>query len=565
MQTNGEERERARSLLIHHLLGQLSESEDRWLTEQLRSSESLRAECSALESTVATLREARSLQPSARFRVALERRLDRIDSEHSAARPQGARRNRNGWRFRWHLLGHRLRTSPRLQVQLAASLFPLFIGLGWLFSTTNSADPSAEVETASWDPEVGPIDQSKRTSGEMVDHQTVSNLEDLPPVVPDFVDMTPSTEPVELPEPGSMVDRSPFENPIPVLPTPDGDLPVGPRNDQTVDPAWEVPVRRALRWMLAQQLPDGSWSSQDGEADLGVTVTAVSVLAFVSDGHLGLRHGADDPLGVDRAVRAGVASLLARQDQRVFGRTRDFATETFNHATATLALSEHVSLALAAGATDEQVAVERRAVIEGLDVLEARLRRLFRPGESLQDRRDRRGQGENAAWAAQALASARRSGLNWGMRGIENQEVEAMFTRLANQGRSVNPALAGSRLFNAMIRPEVAEEELDQWSLFITRLVERPESTEPGMRFLVASALAPWHEEALGDRAERWEEFRTRLESGILRQQNPDQGFFDVRLRGSFDGGAVYDTGLCVLTLQVDQRVQQLRRAAAER
>ncbi len=109
------------------------------------------------------------------------------------------------------------------------------------------------------------------------------------------------------------------------------------RGAVTVDPATEQVIEGALRYLAAQQLPNGSWSSQSHQ----VAITAYAMMAFITAGHLpgegpygqqldnGLRFLLDcvrpdgyiaAPIGANNMYGHGIATIVLGE---LYGQTQN--------------------------------------------------------------------------------------------------------------------------------------------------------------------------------------------------------------------------------------------------
>ena len=101
------------------------------------------------------------------------------------------------------------------------------------------------------------------------------------------------------------------------------------QHGQPVPPEVESMYQKGLRFLVAEQEPDGSWSRQN-QGQAGPGITAIAVLAF-------LAHGDDPNVGTYAGpVRKGVRSILAAQNAA----TGYIGTTMYHHGFSTLALAE---------------------------------------------------------------------------------------------------------------------------------------------------------------------------------------------------------------------------------
>jgi hypothetical protein len=548
----------ARDALIDEALGQAEADSSARARTHLERCEECRGEAQQLPATIALLRREAAVAPSPGFLGRVKSALDEADARTLRRPPRrlrGAATSTEGFRFRLAVLAHQLRTSRKWRLRVAAALVPLLFGLGLLLRERMRPPPSPPVVFAPPSrPPPAPPDETRPPldlqPGSLVDWQPV--LEE--PKETGRAPQHPSFE--ELDEPAKQrvteelvkinrLDEEALER-----------LRTGGKGEETApppirpptaDPA-RSPVGRALLWLARNQREDGSFTPGTGEPGLDTGVTALALLALVSDGHVGA--GAS-PLD-DAAARAA-KYLFGQQDpdDGRFRGGRDEAASLFCHSVACYALVEHHVRSRSSSELDpESARADRDRIERALTRLEMDLDRLLSTKAG-----NLRCAGQNAAWAAIALSRARLCGVDFHLSPSSGRRVEQVLERL----RSDEPALvmAASRTIQAMAerspRP-IAAGDL-AWAQAVQEVLERPELAEPSLRYLVASALrgAPPRSGRPADAVQRdaWRLFQARLRDRLLALQSPEGGYFDSgRVWHCFGGGTVYETALAVLALQ---------------
>lgn len=557
----------ARAALIDVALGQGEAEAAEAARAHLDRCDACRAEVGALRATIALLQRSAAVAPSAGFRARVHGALAGADARATRRRGRAGGRPLEGLRFRLLLLGHQLRTSRKWQIRVAAALIPLAVGTALLVleslaersdergragappplaeSPDAPAPPLQSPALVEWTPafdEPAPdreipaaqpleeLDETakRRAADELVKINQLEerSLEKLRAARQGRTPVAGSAGPVSEPEPAAAPDR--------------------PRSA----------VELALQWLVRNQKEDGSWTPGEGEAGLDTAMTALGLLALGADGH----HGATavEPASELDAAAARAAGHLwgKRLRDGTFAGGRDEAAATFCHAVACLALVErHVHLRARGALAGAEAESEVGRLEQALDHLAIELDQLFHS-----ERRRERCAGQNSAWAALALATARHGGVDLGVRPAVDRLVADVLERLRHEQPEL--MLATSQTIQAMAEregaPRTAEANERAWSQAVQDVLAAPERVEPSLRFLVASALygasalAP---SALAERRQQWAAFSSELRGQLLELQSPDHGYFDSgRLWTCFGGGAVYETALAVLALRVEER-----------
>ena len=563
-----------REAMIDGLLGQSEEGDAARVAAHVEGCERCRTE---QESLLATIRLARSeprLSVSPRFRKELSARLDAIDRREDR---HHHRHERTAAAVSLEVVRHRLRRMPAA-LKVAAALLPFAIGAIWILNRrpAPAADDGTHVKVVTTPP-------SAPRDGLNAD--APRNRTQWPPP-PDRLDVDPNPpsptlldELVGIPKPSVPDDASNKTAggppPAPVDPSrgdsnPDADkiwrrsqptdLPIAKRSEPPKPPApapaTATPVARALDWLVRTQRPDGSWApGEGGEPGLDTGTTALALLAFVSEGHVGAN---DAPEGDERArsARAAAAWLFGQQSPAngSFVGGRDDAARIFCHAVSCLALVErHVRLladdspAHASDAKREHDSLER-----ALTRLEGDLERLSHPAAS--DPAVARCAGQNAAWAAVALATARNCGVDFHLKPTGDRLIEEVLLRLRNEQPEL--IVATTHAVDAMAERTRGPAD-EAWRRAVEKVVKDPVAIEPSLRFLVATTLASTRR-GRPDSAASYAEFEARLDRALLSLQSPEAGWFDSKRRWDFfGGGPAYETSLAVLSLSVSERVDQ--------
>ena len=563
--------------MVDAALGQLGEAETAQFLAALERDPDLAVEFEEVRQTVTRLRNAPALQPSERFRRTLERRLDALEAEESAPVARGG----GAWetaRFEGLLLAHRVRTSARSRMLAVAAAASLLVGISaaWWWSGTRAPQD----ESATWQPVAehrGDTAPPSTPPDELVQQQLRPDeslaLDDH---VPHFVDAGgsdprdrlwdgPSID-SELPEgrprgsgvgpelPRDVLQPVPRSNARSGAVADRGEAASAPGEDSVPEtPAIDSPERRALLWLARQQRDDdGSWNpGAHGDPDLPIAVTALATLALVENGYVGIGFdGTDADRQLDRAVRKGVEFLLAqRQENGSFGNVGSLDAQMFNQSATCLALLAHRRAVLRITGGSEGCADESTLRL-GLQRLEDQFQRLLANAGRSEAESGFRWEGQNAAWAALALADAQRDPGSWSLDPFLGADIDGMFARLRPTIGTSDATLAAGRAVHAMLRTSTEPERTDGWQDLVDRILftANPSWEDAGLRFLVASAMVPWEAERDSMAVEMWEEFEARLDPSILGLQH-EAGYFELAAQADLHGGDVFDTALCLLTL----------------
>lgn len=542
----------ARGLAIDAQLGQLDAAGRAALDRHVAGCEACRHEVAALQQTVALLRKPALVAPSAGFAARVGLALDAVDAaggRRFAQRERASVRLLDHARFRLLLLGHQLRHSRRWQLRVAAALLPLLVGIVLLLRVPVAP---AGGEVASRPQSAAP---SERAGDEMLPPSP-----DLAPWRPKFddpVDVAPAEPPTpveelaardqqrvqdgiahanELDEAALAALRAARRAPPLSVDAPSGEKPAPP---EPAVVAARTPVERALDWLARNQRNDGSWTPGDGTPGLETSVTALALLALLSDGHLGA--GGDAPLDV--AATRAVAWLAAQQepDGRYRGGGSDAAAQKVSHALATLALVErHVRLRALDPKSAAASAAHHDRLEQALSLVEIGLDQAFHDAAQ-------RGSGAIAAWSSVALATARHGGLDFHLKASSEALAEKMTAQVRPDRADLLAAASHAVLAMADRAPSVRD---PAWSRAVGDVVKGLGAAEPSLRFLVASALASGG----ATTRETWQQFERALEQQLLPQQAPTGYFESGASWDELDGGVACETALGALALQVERR-----------
>ncbi len=541
----------ARGLAIDAQLGQLDGAGRAALDRHVAGCDACRREVAALQQTVALLRRPALVAPSPGFAARVGLALDAVDA---AGAPRIAKRERASLRlldharFRLVLLGHQLRHSRRWQLRVAAALLPLLVGVVLLL----------RVPVAPAGNEVASRPENPSPDETAVD-ELLPPAPDLAPWRPKFddpVDLAPSEPPTpveelaagdqqkvqagiqhanEADEAALALLRAARKSATPPVEAPSRDAPTPPEPGVVVA---RTPVERALDWLARNQRPDGSWTAGNGTPGLEPGVTALALLALLSDGHLGA--GGDAPL--DAAATRAVAWLQAQQEPD--GRFRggsDATAQKVNHALATLALVErHVRLRALDPKSAAASPAHHDRLEQALSVVEIGLDQAFHDAAQ-------RGSGAIAAWSSLALATARHGGLDFHLKASSEALAEKMTAQVRPDRADLLAAASHAVLAMADREPGVRD---PAWSRAVGDVVKGLGAAEPSLRFLVASALASGG----ATTRETWQQFERALEQQLLPQQAPNGYFESGASWDDLDGGVACETALGALALQVEQR-----------
>jgi hypothetical protein len=558
--------------MIDALLGQAEEGEAERVAAHVGGCARCRAEQAALRATIGLARSEPRLETTARFEKVLSARLDAIDRREERRLHRG---ERTAASVRLEVAKHRLQRMPTA-LKVAAALLPFAVGAAWLVRSLSKA-PGEDVTR------VIPVSETHSERSDLPLADAPPARKSWPPP-PDRIDVDPyppspslldelvGIPKAPLPEPGDdkTAGGTPPVDPSRSDPNSDADkiwrqrhptdLPIAKRPDAprppAPAPATETPVARALDWLVRTQRPDGSWApGEGGEPGLDTGTTALALLAFVSEGFVGAGDEADGDERA-RAARAAAAWLYGQQSPATgsFVGGRDEAARVFCHAVTCLALVErHVRLVAAdAPARARNAAREHEPLERALNRLEGDLERLRHPGSD--DPVVARCAGQNAAWAAVALTTARNCGVDFHLKPTGDRLIEEVLMRLRNEQPEL--IVATSHAVDAMAERTRGPAD-EAWRRAVERVVNDPLQIEPSLRFLVATTLASTRR-GRPDAAASYAEFEARLDRALLSMQSPEAGWFDSKRRWDFfGGGPAYETALAVLSLSVSERAEQ--------
>ena len=543
---------RARGAFIDRELGQSAADESAFAASHLVACAACRREAAALAATIGLVRRDRLPEPSATFGAQLRARLDQAGPILELRPPLHSRR--------W--------------LKVAAALVPLAIGgaLWWRSAHVSDSD--------------GTRPDLPTTADEMATQRDPSGAMNAPVArqdVPTAIDDDPiGTEP-DFWIPGGHRSRTPIDRRA--LPDFSPDLgPIDPGKisrvgnggagngggsgdasaaaNATRSPLGALP--RALLWLGRSQREDGSWAPGRGEPGLDSGITALALLSLIADGGAVCSTLPPDEKGVlERTRQRAVSYLFAQQDRRdgeIRG-GRDEAAQTFCHSVATLALVENY--------VREQALPGPRvpAVGDEFDRLEQALTRVEQSLRVLLDEPKRsRCAGQNAAWAALALATARHSGVDFHLQPTGESLAAAVLVRLKEEQPLL--LMATSQAIEGLSERRDSPSDL-AWSQAVREVLGDPAGVEPSLRFLVASALCAEQSTASAARrgaaSETWANFAAAAKKGLLAQQSPSAGYFDSGLIWDcFSGGTVSDTALAVLSLEAEARQTSFAAARAK-
>jgi prenyltransferase/squalene oxidase-like repeat protein len=562
-----------REAMIDGLLGQSEEGDAGRVAAHVEACGRCRAEQEALRETVRLARIEPRIAVSPRFRKNLGARLDAIDRREDR---RHHRHERTAAAVSLEVARHRLRRMPAA-LKVAAALLPFAIGAIWLLNRRPAPSPDGGTPVT-----IVPKQGSDRRDGLPPD--APRNRANWPPP-PDRPDVDPNPpsptlldELVGIPKAAPPDDAGKTAGGTPPAPSdpsrgdsnPDADkiwrprpapdlpvvrLPDAPKPPAAA-PATATPVARALNWLVRTQRPDGSWApGEGGEPGLDTGTTALALLAFVSEGYVG---ASDAPEGDvrGRAARAAAAWLFGQQSPAngSFVGGRDDAARIFCHAVSCLALVERNVRLLAADtpAHANDAKREHEPLERALTRLEGDLERLNHPGRN--DPAVARCAGQNAAWAAVALTTARNCGVDFHLKPTGDRLIDEVLMRLRNE----QPELIVATWHAVDAMAERTRGPADEaWRRAVEKVVKDPVAIEPSLRFLVATTLAATRR-GRPDSAASYAEFEARLARALLSMQSPEAGYFDSNRRWDFfGGGPAYETSLAVLSLSVSERADQ--------
>ena len=324
-------------------------------------------------------------------------------------------------------------------------------------------------------------------------------------------------------------------------------------------PETEAAVKAALKWLAANQGPDGRWDAGDHgagretkvasrdrlgagiEADTGMT--GLAMLAFLASGHTHLEGAYREN------VRLGLQYLMRAQasDGNLFGRASPYA-KMYCHAMATLALSEAYAM------TGDQRLREtvRRAVgftVAAQDSTAGGFR--YKPGDP--------GDTSQCGWQLMALKSAELAGIS-----IPTRTRNGMIRFLRSVASGSHGGLAAYRPQEKVSRTMTAEALVCRQFLGMSRqhpagneagdylLGELPGQGEKNLYYWYYATLAMYQLQGT-----HWQQWNDAMQKTLVESQQK-QG----SLAGSWDpdtvwggyGGRVYSTALATLCLEVYYR-----------
>ena len=320
--------------------------------------------------------------------------------------------------------------------------------------------------------------------------------------------------------------------------TPPAPVAVTPATAPAADKPLATPdeaVLKALRWLKASQLPNGSWGNKYPAA-----MTGLSLLAL-------LRHG-ETPTSAEfgKTIDGATRYLASVQNNKGY-----FAGDVYSHGIATLAMGE----ALAAGA-DVRPAVERavQVVIDGQQP---------GGGYNYAYAKDSRWDTSVSAWQIQAMQAARKAGLaNAGL----DQALKKSLDFIKNQAVAANGAgFAYSGKYGAALVPTPTP-SMTAAGVYCLQLLGVGASDKAAAGLKTLGTVVPewpadekskakvytWYyvtQAKRGVGGDLWNRWRAQVPAPLLSRQAAD-GFWDGGDFAQFDEGShVYTTAFAALIL----------------
>lgn len=334
--------------------------------------------------------------------------------------------------------------------------------------------------------------------------------------------------------------------------------------------ASEEAVELSLRWLAAQQHPDGYWDAEEyGAGQVGIDeegvdrqyagktadsgLTALTVLAFLGAGYT---HQ-EGPY--QETVRKGLNWLILNQRQDGFlGGDAAHFEQMYCHGMATYALAEAYGMEGAGGASPI-----RRPLLRAVDYI------LAQQGEDGGWRYVKGQQGDMSmfGWQLMALKSAEIAGIP-----LARNTRAKMVKFLKDRSLGEKGGLAGYREGMPATAPMTAEALFCKQMLGITRanpqseeavrflLQHRPKRSALNFYYWYYGTLAMYH---YGGTA--WEQWNTALRDLLIAEQ-----VREGELAGSWDpkdawgpyGGRIYSTAVATMSLEVYYRFLPLYRSS---
>ncbi len=324
-------------------------------------------------------------------------------------------------------------------------------------------------------------------------------------------------------------------------------------------PEAEAAVQAALKWLSANQSPDGRWDAdkfgagrelnvlghdrQGAGAKADTGISGLAMLAFLGAGNTHLQGKYKDN------VRNGLEFLLNEQatDGNLGGKSEMFAF-MYSHGIATLALSEAFAMT---GDTRLEKPLRAAIAYSVSAQHQATGSWRYRPGES--------GDTSQLGWQLMALKSAELAGI-----AMPDQTRNGMIRYLKATSSGTHGGLAGYRPGEKITRPMTAEALVCRQFLGMTR--DNPAANEAGDYLLNDLPnnnrvnLYYWYYGTLSMyqlQGEHWERWNKALQATLIERQvkkGDTAGSWEPDCVWAGYGGRVYSTAMAALCLEVYYR-----------
>ncbi|MCA9293637.1 MAG: hypothetical protein KDA20_07470, partial [Phycisphaerales bacterium] len=313
----------------------------------------------------------------------------------------------------------------------------------------------------------------------------------------------------------------------------------------------EAAVADALRWLAANQQPDGRWSGRafDDKCQCGgrsaydfdKALTGLSLLCFLATDNTHMKPGPYQGQ-VARALNWLVAQQ--REDGSLF-----YDESMYSHGIATIALCEAYGMSGDA-ALREPVEKAVAFIVRARNDVQGGWR--YEPGQP--------GDTSVLGWQVMAMQSARKCGIDVPEAALDN--ARSWLDKVALEGRPglyayqvgapVSMSMTAEGMFvRQLLGMGQGDPRMDQSAQFILRELPDWERNANTYGWYYATLALYQHHGAA------WEQWNARLSEqlvGAQRQDGTAAGSWDPSDRWSTIGGRVYQTAICCLTLEVYYR-----------
>jgi hypothetical protein len=348
--------------------------------------------------------------------------------------------------------------------------------------------------------------------------------------------------------------------------------------------ATEAAVLRGLRWLARHQNADGSWDADGfkancnkmllgicdgpGYAEYKTGVTGLALLAFLGAGYNHISRDVYDDISFGQVVKNGLKWLMANQDKDGCLGGKSSSKYLYNHAIATLAMSE------AYGMTGAQLLKEPAQ--KGINFL-VFAQNLFKGWRYTA----RCGDNDTSVtgWSVMALRSAEISGLAFPRSAYKGarawlDEVTGTDSRVGYNAKGTGQVVTEGK------NEQYANHEALAAVGMMVRIIADKNRSDPQLEWtaqLLVKDLPVWDANKLdyyywyyaslalfqfdGPGGKYWKLWNKNMMDALVPNQKTDRdgcwsGSWEAKDRWGFEGGRVYATAINVLTLEVYYRYE---------